>query len=174
MRSLLAIALLAAGCTAEVPGLEGREGDEMMGSGSGSGGGQATTMTLSKYFDEIAAVHCEQAFGCMASYPPDRGAFSATWGDSVPSCEANLIAAWNPKQVETEIAKGRITYDGAAAASCLQGVTFAACPDYWNRGIEWAESCYQVIIGTVQVGGACENNYSCTTYLCDSVSRTCM
>jgi hypothetical protein len=161
------------GCTAEVPGIEGREGKEDMGSGSGSGSGEQTTMTLSKYFDEIAQIHCEQAFSCRTSYPTDRGAFEDTWGASVTDCEADLIAAWNPAQVETEIAKGRITYDGTAAVSCLEGVAFSACPDYWNRGIEWAESCYHVVVGTVQVGGACENNYSCTTYNCDPLALTC-
>jgi hypothetical protein len=153
--------------------MEGRH-DEQMGSGSGSGGGgEQTSMTLSKYFDEIAGVHCQQAFSCMASFPPDRGAFADTWGATEPVCESNLITAWNPKQVETEIAKGRIMYDGEAAVSCLSGVAFAACPDYWNRGIEWAESCYHVIVPLVQIGGACDNNYSCTTYVCDSVAHTC-
>ncbi|HEY5921901.1 MAG TPA: hypothetical protein VIV11_09540 [Kofleriaceae bacterium] len=172
MMRILGIALLI-GCTAEVPGMEGREADPETGSdGKGSGGGQSS-MTLSKYFDEIAAVHCEQAFGCRAAYPPENGAFETTWGASVAACEANLIAGWDPAAVETEIAKGRITYDGSAAVSCLQGVTFAACPDYWNRGIEWAESCYHVIVGTVQTGGACEHYYSCTSYACDSITHTC-
>ena len=174
MRFSWAIALaLAIGCVAEAPGIEGA-GEPEAGSAGSGGGSQQTTMTLSKYFDEIAAVHCNQAFGCRASYPPERGAFETVWGASIDECEANLIAAWNPAQVETEIAKGRITYDGTAAATCLQGVTFAACPDYWVRGIEWAESCYHVLVGTVQPGGACENSYSCTSYNCDSLSRTCL
>jgi hypothetical protein len=171
MRALLGIAMLV-GCTADVAGVEGREGMPEMGSGGG-GGGESTTLTLSQYFDKIAQVHCEQAFGCRASFPPEQGVFEDTWGASVTECEANLIAAWDPKQVETEIAKGRITYDGTAAVTCLEGVTFAACPDYWNRGIEWAESCYHVVVGTVEVGGACDNNYSCTTYYCDTYSHTC-
>jgi hypothetical protein len=169
MRILLAI--LFVGCTATAPGREGREQDPVPGTGSGSGG--AMQMTLSQYFDEIAAIHCQQAFNCKASYPIDRGAFEATWMASVPECEAMLVNAWNPKQVETEIAKGRITYDPNAAVSCLQGVTFAACPDYWNRGIEWAEACYHVVVAQVNVGGACENNYSCTTYNCDPALHTC-
>lgn len=172
MRGVLAIILLV-GCTADVAGIEGREDKPDTGSGGGSGGGEPTTMTLSQYFDKIAAVHCEQAFSCRDSYPVDRGAFEDTWTSTVPECEAMLIGAWNPAQVETEIAKGRITYDGAAAVDCLQGVTFAACPDYWNRGIEWAESCYHVVVGQVQVGGACENDYSCTTFYCDPIAKTC-
>ena len=170
MRILLVV-IMSVACTADVPGMEGREHDPMTGSDKGSGG--ETSMTLSKYFDEIAAIHCQQAFSCKDSYPADRGAFETTWTASVPECEAMLIGAWNPKQVETEIAKGRITYDPNAAVSCLQGVTFAACADYWNRGIEWAESCYHVVVGMVQVGGACDNDYSCTTFFCDQTLHTC-
>jgi hypothetical protein len=170
MRILAAIVFV--GCTATVPGMEGREQNAMPGSGSGSGG--EMQLSLSQYFDEIAAIHCEQAFSCKDSYPTDRGPFEQTWTASVPECEAMLINAWNPKQVETEIAKGRITYDANAAVSCLQGVTFAqSCSDYWVRGIEWAEACYHVVVGSVQSGGACDNNYSCTSFACDQTLHTC-
>jgi hypothetical protein len=173
MRRLVGIALLV-GCTADVSGIGGRDKPETGSGGSGNAPG-ATSMTLSKYFDEIAAIHCEQAFQCRSAFPPDAGyAFEDDWGNSVPECEQRLLAAWNPAQVETEIAKGRITYDGTAAVSCLEGVTFAACPDYWNRGIEWAESCYHVVVGMVQMGGACDNDYSCTSFLCDQTAHTCL
>lgn len=174
MRCVLAIVLLV-GCTADVAGIEGRDkpGDD---TGSGSGSAGNTSITLSKYFDEIAGVHCEQAFMCRASFPAeDRGyAFEDEWGNTVTECEQQLIATWNPAQVETEIAKGRITYDGTAAVTCLEGVTFAACPEYWNRGIEWAESCYHVVVGMVVAGGACENDYSCMSFSCDATSHTCL
>ena len=175
MRRLPWIVMLV-GCTADVAGIEGRGKPGGAGSGGGGGSGSTTSMTLSKYFDEIAAVHCEQAFMCRASFPAaDRGyAFEDEWTNTVTECEQNLIAAWNPAQVETEIAKGRITYDGTAAVSCLEGVTFAACPDYWTRGIEWAESCYSVVVGMVTAGGACENDYSCTSFSCDPAMHVCL
>ena len=172
MKGLLVIVMLV-GCTADAPGIEGRHDDPGSGSDD-TGGSSSTSITLSTYFDEIAAVHCEQAFACRDSFPADAGyAFESAWGTSVASCEQLLVAGWNPAQVETEIAKGRITYDGTAAVSCLQGVAFAACPMYWERGIEWAESCYHVVVGLVPVGGGCENDYSCTTFLCDQTTHTC-
>jgi hypothetical protein len=174
MRILLATALLV-GCTADVAGIEGRDKPD---DGSGSGGDKpgSTSITLSKYFDEIAAIHCQQAFMCRSSFPAaERGyAFEDEWRNTPAECEQMLIEGWNPVQVETEIAKGRITYDGTAAVSCLEGVTFAACPDYWNRGIEWAESCYHVVVGMVEAGGACENDYSCTSFNCDPTSKVCL
>ncbi len=175
MMRLLGIVLLV-GCTADVPGTQGRHEDPGTGSGDtgGGGGGEQTSITLSQYFDKIAAVYCEQAWGCRDTFPPDAGyTFESAWGTSIESCEQALVASWNPAQVETEIAKGRITYDGTAAVSCLQGVTFAACPEYWQRGIEWAESCYHVVVGLVPLGGTCENDYSCETFYCDPPTHTC-
>jgi hypothetical protein len=173
MRRVLSIVVLV-GCTADVDGIQGRDKPDE-GSGGSTDKPGSTSITLSKYFDEIAAIHCGQAFMCRASFPADeRGyVFEDQWRDTVAACEQMLIEAWNPAQVETEIAKGRITYDGAAAATCLQGVAFAACPEYWNRGIEWAESCYHVVVGMVEAGGACENDYSCTSFTCDPATKLC-
>jgi hypothetical protein len=171
MRALGILVLL--GCTADVAGIEGRE-NEPMGGGSGQGSSD-TSLTLSQYFDEIAQVHCDQAFLCRESFPPDLGyTFEDQWGASVRDCTQGLVEAWDPALVETEIAKGRIKYDGAAAASCLSGVTFAACPAYWERGIEWAESCYSVVVGMVPTGGVCDSSYSCTSYSCDPTTNRCL
>lgn len=166
--------VVLAGCTAEVAGIEGRDKPPGGSDQTMEDPGQ-TSITLSEYFDRIAAIHCNQAFMCRSSFPEaERGyPFEAEWGYSVPECTQTLIEAWNPEQVETEIAKGRIVYDGTAALTCLSGVTFAACPVYWERGIEWAESCYYVVIGQVHVGGACQNDYSCVSFYCDQTTFTC-
>lgn len=175
---ILALALL--GCTAEVPGTAGPQpapapmGTGGDGSGSGGGSGQ-TSVTLSQYFVQIAAIQCDQAWQCKDSFPADAGyTFDSAWADSAATCAANLVTAWNAAQVETEIAKGRIEYNGTAAVSCLEGVTFAACSDYWQTGIQWAEPCYHVVTGMVEPGGACESLYSCTTYNCDATTHTCI
>lgn len=173
MRRLGVLVMLAAGCTADVAGIEGRDKPDKESDDKTEQPGQ-TTLTLSEYFDEIAGIHCEQAFMCRAAFPPDAGyTFESAWGNSVTECEQLLIAGWDPAEVETEIAKGRITYDGTAAVTCLEGVTFAACTEYWSRGIEWAESCYHVVVGQVPVGGACANDYACTTFYCEQTTYTC-
>ena len=173
MLRLLGIAALGFGCTADVDGIAGQQDDPERETGSNTGEAGKTELTLSDYFGEIAQIHCDQAFQCRDSYPTDRGEFSATWGTSNAQCSAGLVAAWMPASLETEIAKGRVKFDGNAATACLNGVTFAACPDYWNRGIEWADACYKVVVGLVEPGGACELNYSCTTYNCDPATRSC-
>lgn len=170
----LGILVLVAGCTADVAGIEGESRSPEQGSG-GQGSGNTTSITLSQYFDRIAQVYCDQAFQCMSTFPPDLGyTFDAQWGTSIPECTAKLVTGWDPALVETEIAKGRIEYNGQAAVSCLEGVTFAACDTYWTRGIDWAESCYHVVVGTVPLGGVCDSFYSCESYSCDATTHTCI
>ena len=165
--------MLVAACTADVAGIEGRQGE--VEEETGSGGPNQTSITLSTYFDKIAKVYCDQAFSCRATFPTNLGyTFEAQWGNNHGECISRLVTAWNPALVETEIAKGRVTYDGTAAVSCLEGVTLGACGDYWTNGIDWAESCYHVVVGTVQVGGLCDSNYSCTSYACDATTHTCL
>jgi hypothetical protein len=173
MRLLLGIPLLATACVADV---SGTHPSQQNGSGSGSSmTDEESTATPVGYLKRIASIHCTQAFMCRDSFPPDLGyTFEEEWSNTEPACEADLLAAWNTNLIEDEIAKGRAAYDGAAAASCLDGVTFGACPDYWSRGIEWAEACYHVIVGNVPTGGSCESEYSCVSYTCDAATRTCM
>lgn len=173
MRRLLVLVVVA-GCTAEVAGIEGRDKPSAGPETPGDDVGQ-TSITVAEYFNRIASVHCNQAFMCRSSFPEaQRGyPFEAEWGNSVPECIRDLIDYWDLEQIETEIAKGRIVYDGTAAVTCLDGVTFAECPLYWQRGIEWAESCYYVIVGQVQPGESCLNDYSCTTFYCEQTTLTC-
>jgi hypothetical protein len=132
-------------------------------------------VTPTGYLESIAQIYCDQSFQCRTSFPTDLGyTFEAQWGTSISECTAGLLDAWAPVSIETEIAKGRVVFDGAAAVDCLNGVTFAACPEYWNRGIEWAESCYHVMVGRVPSGGACELDYACVSGGCDAVAHTCL
>lgn len=166
--------LLLVGCTADVTVMTPRpEIPVGQGGGEGSGSGQ-TSITPTGYLEKIAKIQCDQAFSCRASFPPDAGyVFEDVWSTSSEACVPQLLAQWQPMQIETEIAKGRIRFDGSAALACLDGVTFAQCPDYWNRGIEWAEACYHVVVGLVPSNGECEIDYDCQSYYCDTVSRRC-
>jgi hypothetical protein len=169
----LGILLLVVGCMADVDGSEGRTDKPEQGSGMESGGG--TAITISQYTDWLARIYCDQSFQCMSSFPPDLGyTFESQWGATLPECTSRLVMGWNPPLIETEIAKGRIMYDGEAAVSCLEGVTTVACDQYWTRGIDWAESCYHVMVGTVPVGGLCETSYSCTSSNCDVMMHMCI
>ena len=178
---LVGILVLVGGCVADVgdptppsnpipPG--GNQGE---GSGSGEGdSGSQTEINATEYLTEIAMIQCEQAFGCRATYPNDAATFEASWKTSVETCVANLQIAWRSNAIEGEIAKGRIDFDGTAAVSCLGGVAFGSCDTHWTSGIQWAQSCYSVLKGGVQLGGSCDSLYSCESYNCDLVEHKCI
>ena len=176
---ILAACFAVGACVADVGGTHQESQNENPaggGDGSGSGNGSSsTTTTPTGYLTQIAGIYCTESFTCQADFPPDRGyTFEAQWGASEDACVQQLLAAWNPAAIETEIAKGRAMYDGAAGVECLQGVTFGTCADYWASGIHWADACYHVIIGLVQAGGACDNIYACASQSCDMTTHLCM
>ena len=146
---------------------------EDLGSGSGAGGSQ-TELTATGYLTEIAMIYCDQAFACRATYPFDSATVEASWAGSVSACVARLQTGWGSDQIELEIAKGRIDFDGTAAVDCLGGVAFGACDKQWTDGIQWAESCYHVMNGNVQPGGSCDSVYACASGTCDLTQHVCM
>jgi len=174
---LVGIVVLVAGCVPDVgndpvpppnpipPGAEGE--------GSGDPSSQ-TQVTATGYLTQIAMIQCEQAFSCRATYPSDGVTFQDTWSTSVAACVAMLQAAWGTNLIESEIAKGRIEFDGTAAIDCLAGVAFGSCDTQWTSGIQWADSCYDVMNGNVTVGGSCDSVYACSSYNCDAVQHQCI
>ena len=172
---VLLLVCLAA-CVADVAGTrqESNE-DDVEETGETSNGNETTTTTPTGYLRQIAGIYCNESFTCRADFPPDRGyTFEAQWGNSEPECVERLLTGWNPAAIETEIAKGRARYDGAAGVACLNGVSFGTCSDYWTNGIQWAEACYHVIVGLVPMGGACDNVYACASQACDATTHTCL
>lgn len=178
---VLAGLLVLSGCVADVAG--GHVGPPMP-APAGERQGQEepqdeesssqNTVTASGYLEQIAMIQCAEAFTCRSTYPGEAAGFEAVWKASVPACVANLIVAWNANAIETEIAKGRINFDGTAAVSCLSGVAFGTCDAHWTEGIQWAQACYSVMVGRVPVGEGCESVYACTSYNCDTVEHRCI
>lgn len=174
VRCLVGIWLLTAACVADVSGVH-QESKDTDDTGSNGPASDDTVVDATGYLKRIATIHCDEAFMCRAEFPPDKGyTFEDQWGAEQSACQQRLLDQWNPRLIETEIAKGRVTFDGGAARACLDGVTFAACPDYWNRGIEWAEACYHVLVGHVSAGGQCDIDYSCSSFNCDETMHACL
>jgi hypothetical protein len=178
MKRLAGIVLLI-GCVGEAPP-EPAPPNPVPAGGSGDRGsgetnqGMQTAINATSYLTQIAMIQCQQAFNCRATYPSGSTSFDTAWSTSVSSCVGVLQSAWAVGTIESEIAKGRIEYDGAAAVDCLAGVGFDACDTHWNNGIQWAESCYSVMVGNVPSGGSCESLYSCESYVCDDVEHRCL
>lgn len=172
--------LLLTGCVADVVGVELPPPNPIPPSGAQGSGAEdtgptsQTQITATDYLARIATIHCSQAFDCRSTYPNDAATFEATWKTSVAECVTNLQTAWGSGVLESEIAKGRIDYDGTAAVDCLGGVAFASCDTHWTDGIQWAQSCYSVMVGNVAAGGNCESLYSCQSFSCDATTRSCL
>ena len=172
---VVVFALGCAACVGEAPGDPNPV--PAVGSGGGSGGsGQSgqTSVTATRYLEDIATLQCAEAFSCRSTYPGDAASFEAVWQTSVETCVSNLLVAWNANSIETEIAKGRIDFDGTAAVDCLNGVAFGSCDQHWTNGIQWVESCYHVMVGNVAAGGTCDSVYACESSTCDTAEHRCI
>ena len=146
------------------------------GNGGGSGGGGGSSMTATQFLTQMEMKYCDEAFTCQASFPTDAGVtFADAFGASASVCYSDGAAYDMPASVETEITAGKIHYDAAAAASCVAGITYASCSDFWTNGGNYPASCDTALVGTVANGGACVVDYDCSSAdsVCDPTAHTC-
>ncbi|MBA3539317.1 MAG: hypothetical protein H0T79_06785, partial [Deltaproteobacteria bacterium] len=73
------------------------------------------------------------------------------------------------------ITAGKITFDGAAAQTCLAGMTATACPAYWAEGPTMPAACDGIFVGKVANGAACVVDFECSAQgsVCDPTAKTC-
>ena len=145
------------------------------GSGSGTGGGNNGSISATQFLAQIATKFCDQAFMCKANFPTDAGiTFAEAFGASSQECVSQAAAYDMPAKVEQQITAGKIKFDGAAAASCVAGLTFPACTTFWDTGPNAPASCETAMVGTVADGGACVVDYECTgeTSYCEASKCT--
>lgn len=161
----------------ESPTPTGGKGD---GPGSGSGsntggtGGAPAPITATKYCDGLASDDCTEAFKCRSSFPANAGySFVDVYGENLGDCQMRLVSDFQPDKIESEIALGRVGFDGEAAAECLQALSYGDCADYFQNGPHWDSPCYQMFTSKVASGGACALDMSCTSGSCDQTTLTC-
>lgn len=145
------------------------------GGGSNSGGG-GSSMTATQFLTQMEMKYCDEAFTCQASFPTNQGVtFADAFGASASVCYSDGAAYDMPAQVETEITAGKIHYDAAAAASCVSGITYGTCTDFWTNGGTYPAACGTALVGTVADGGACVVDYDCSSAnsVCDPTSHKC-
>ncbi len=174
----LATAALA-GCAAEAPtggGGGGGGGDVNGGGGGGGGGGGATaTQVLSKF----GTVECDQAFACKASFPADAGVtFEQAFGATTAACYADAADYYDATAVEASITAGKITFDAAAASSCISGLSGLAapvCTAYWDAGPAFPDACGGVFAGKIADGATCTNDFECSSgaSICIETTNKC-
>jgi hypothetical protein len=154
----------------------GGEGGGGGGGGGGSNTGGGGSMTATQFLTQMEMKYCDEAFTCQASFPASQGVtFADEFGASASVCYSDGAAYDMPAQVESEITAGKIHYDAAAAASCVSGVTFGACTDFWMNGGTYPAACDTALVGTIADGGACVVDYDCSSAdsVCDPTAHTC-
>jgi hypothetical protein len=146
------------------------------GSGSGSGDGTGTGMTATKFLDEMGHKFCDEAFTCKANFPTDQGVtFDQAFGTSAMQCYTDSLAADQPMLVEQEITAGKIKFNAADASTCLAGITFSTCSDFWQNGGTMPAACDTALVGTVADGAACVVDFDCSSLqsYCDPTAKKC-
>ena len=103
--------------------------------------------------DEYATVICEQSRSCAG----DFGVGFVT----IDNCEEQVAGGLRNEAVvrwEAAIAAGTASYDPDAAAACVEDFQAAGCD---LLGVGTSEACASVLVGNVEVGGACSFDEEC-------------
>jgi hypothetical protein len=133
--------------------------------GGGAGGGPVGFAELESRFKAAA---CQRAVACKET--PDLATCMASIQE-----EPGYVAT-----IESDIASGKLVYDGAAAESCIEAIESvygAACTRTAvaaASGQSFTDSCAGVFAGTVGPGGACFFSEECADGgLCEQTDLTC-
>jgi len=97
------------------------------------------------------------------------------------ACQATMIADGTDYQtVKVDIAAGKVRYDAAEAARCIQ--SFDALAQLYASGCTQSmraggppppSDCSRTFTGTVPNGGACFNSFQCSSQRCMAADATC-
>lgn len=167
MRFAVVIAILGACASSPSGKTGGPGGDDGDDTGSNPGGsddpGSADPITVDAFLQQMAKVDCDEAFACKASFPTDAGGtFDELYGSTATDCYAMANMYNDPVKVASEITAGKIHFDGSAAATCVAGITFGTCTEYWDDGGDYPAACDGAISGTIADGSACVVDYDCS------------
>jgi hypothetical protein len=133
-------------------------------------------MSATDFLDAMGHDDCDNAFACKSTFPTDAGVtFDQAFGATATACYADAAMYDNAPAVEAAITAGKITYDGAAAATCAAGIVQTACPAFWASGPTLPGACDGVMVGKTADGAACTTDYECATAtsICDATSKKC-
>lgn len=138
----------------------------------GDGGGRGS-IDLDQLGMELAVVSCAKQFDCCT----DAEIMEQYMGishdgepiDSEEKCVelANaILSGLAIAQFQESLAKGRIEYDGTAAAACVAAVEDVSCSQYKSQVLDSDGGCREFVHAKVPDGGACLQDYECTSNNC--------
>lgn len=118
---------------------------------------------------------CEAAFACKNNFPNNLGyTFTQAYGNNLTDCFAIMTAYDMPGSVETEVTAGQIKWNATNASACIPTLGYT-CNNFFTQGLTGQTVCQQVLVGTVQNGGQCLDDWQCATWTsyCDQNTRKC-
>jgi hypothetical protein len=120
--------------------------------------------------------YCDEAFACKASFPTDAGVtFDEAFGASAMACYADSDASFDIPTIIAQIQAGTIVWNPSDADTCLAGITFGTCDEFWQQGGNEPAACGTALVGTVADGGACVSDWECVNLMsyCDETTKKC-
>ena len=147
------------------------------GSGSDVGsdaGGVTPAISGTEYVNDQIIQFCTAVFACKATYPTNATtSFADAYGASVTDCTSGYESYLGTSHVDGDVANGKIQFDPAAAAACLDGTTTPACTTFWQAGLTYPTACDTALAGTVASGGTCNSAYECASAQDVCPNRVC-
>jgi hypothetical protein len=136
-----------------------------------SGGGP---VALDNLGTELAAVSCRQQFECCTDAEIMDMYMGITYDGHAIMTESDcfefanaLLTGLAVAQYKSSLEMGRIEYDAAAAGGCVDALEGLTCSQYGDRALdELSSSCRPFILPKVGDGGACTQDYECTSHNC--------
>lgn len=112
-------------------------------------------ISLDALRDELTVARCAWLSRC--GYTPDQKTCEETEGDSRQTLQ--LLA---------DAVLGRVTYDPAAARTCVEATRTQACDNRIATQSGVSKACEGMFVGTVADGGPCLLDEECTGGVCDT------
>jgi hypothetical protein len=136
--------------------------------GDGAGG----SIDVDNLGSELAVAACERQFSCCTTAEITERYMGITFEgqpiDSEETCisfSSAVFAGFALASYKDSLAKGRMEYDGEAAANCVAAIEALSCAQYGAE--QFPESgCRPYLIPKVANGGGCTQDYECTSHNC--------
>ncbi len=146
----------------------------LVGCGGDDSGGGNGTVPLDDLGMELAITSCAQQFDCCTDAEIMAQYMGISYDGHPISTEAECVEFSNAlltgllvAEYKESLAAGRIEYDGAAAADCVAALGALTCTQY-SAGLndDLQIACGPFVIPKVGDGGACGEDYECTSGYC--------
>lgn len=129
--------------------------------GCGSGGG---SVSIENFPQKYAEALCSKNFACCDD--------SELTGKTMSTCvtDNQAFLAVFISEINASKAQGRVSYDPGASGTCIDALRALTCEEF-KRGMGGnTDACMAALTPKVALGGACAQDYECTTNNCEGAT----